>query len=145
MTTRALAAWLVLSAGGWPGPPLAGGAAGGYAPPPRRGAAPAFPRLPPRARRRGSPRASARACAAPPRGSTVDRHAVVVIDGVNVSARVLGPLRRTDGPAQTAGWLLQLERTPGALGPGARIEVRLQAAATSGLLVPAEALVYAEK
>src|SRR5207253_170036 len=56
-----------------------------------------------------------------------------------------GPLPRTDGPAQTAGWLLQLERTPGALGPGARIEVRLQAAATSGLLVPAEALVYAEK
>ncbi|TLZ10237.1 MAG: hypothetical protein E6K31_10660 [Gammaproteobacteria bacterium] len=80
-----------------------------------------------------------------PLGSTVDRHAVVVIDGVNVSARVLGPLPRTDGPAQTAGWLLQLERTPGALGPGARIEVRLQAAATSGLLVPAEALVYAEK
>ena len=70
---------------------------------------------------------------------------MVVIDGVNVSARVLGPLPRTDGPAQTAGWLLQLERTPGALGPGARIEVRLQAAATSGLLVPAEALVYAEK
>jgi len=80
-----------------------------------------------------------------PLGSTVDRHAVVVIDGVNVSARVLGPLPRTDGPAQTAGWLLQLERTPGALGPGARIEVRLQAAAASGLLVPAEALVYAEK
>src|SRR5947199_314910 len=69
-----------------------------------------------------------------PLGSTVDRHAVVVIDGVNVSARVLGPLPRTDGPAQTAGWLLQLERTPGALGPGARIEVRLQAAATAGLL-----------
>jgi len=79
------------------------------------------------------------------RQACVDRHAVVVIDGVNVSARVLGPLPRTDGPAQTAGWLLQLERTPGALGPGARIEVRLQAAATSGLLVPAEALVYAEK
>jgi hypothetical protein len=80
-----------------------------------------------------------------PLGSTVDRHAVVAIDGVNVSARVLGPLLRADGPAQAAGWLLQLERTPGALGPGTRIEVRLQAAATSGLLVPAEALVYAEK
>src|SRR5947208_12534203 len=46
-----------------------------------------------------------------PLGSTVDRHAVVVIDGVNVSARVPGPLPRTDGPAQTAGWLLQIERS----------------------------------
>ena len=80
-----------------------------------------------------------------PLGSTIDRQAVVAVDGVTVSARVLGPLPRTDGPAQTAGWLLQLERTPPGLGPGARAEVRLQAAAASGLLVPAEALLYAEK
>jgi hypothetical protein len=80
-----------------------------------------------------------------PVGGTIDRHAVVAVEGVTVSARVLGPLPRTDGAAQTAGWLLQLERTAQGLGPGARTEVRLQAAATSGLLVPAEALVYAEK
>src|SRR5207248_2131476 len=101
-----------------------------------------------RAARGAHPRPAApgaRRCSRAPPRQHRRPHAVVVIDGVNVSARVLGPLPRTDGPAQTAGWLLQLERTPGALGPGARIEVRLQAAATSGLLVPAEALVYAEK
>ena len=80
-----------------------------------------------------------------PLGGTVDRRALVTVDGVNVSARVLGRLPRTDAPAQTAGWLLQLESTPQGLGPGARAAVRLQADATSGLLVPAEALVYAEQ
>lgn len=79
-----------------------------------------------------------------PLGGTVDRQALVTVDGANVSARVLGPLPRTDAPAQTAGWLLQLERAPEGLGPGARAEVRLQGAAASGLLVPAAALVYAE-
>src|SRR5439155_920829 len=142
MTTRALAAWLVLSAGGWPGPLLAGADADDYAEPLRR--APAQLSLTSSQEqavgiRVEQPLALLEALThgrqllvradvpAHPLGSTVDRHAVVVIDGVNVSARVLGPLPRTDGPAQTAGWLLQLERTPGALGPGARIEVRLQA------------------
>src|SRR5438477_9191921 len=36
MTTRALAAWLVLSAGGWPGPLQAGADADDYAEPLRR-------------------------------------------------------------------------------------------------------------
>lgn len=73
----------------------------------------------------------------------VDRHAVVEVDGVNVEARVLGALPRTDASSST-GWLLQLEHTPPGLGPGARAAVRLQATAAPGLLVPAEALLYSE-
>ena len=80
-----------------------------------------------------------------PVGGALSPHAVVAVEGANVSARVLGPLPRADGQLQTGGWLLELERAPQGLGPGARTEVRLQAGATSGLLVPAEALVYAEK
>src|SRR5207244_1570687 len=139
MTTRALAAWLVLSAGGWPGPLLAGADADDYPEPLRR--APAQLSLtssqeqavgirveqplaaalgfslqwgPLASWSAGQRRALLEALThgrqllvradvpAHPLGSTVDRHAVVVIDGVNVSARVLGPLPRTDGPAQTA-------------------------------------------
>lgn len=78
-------------------------------------------------------------------GGTIERHAVVEVEGVNVPARVLGPLPRTDASSQSVGWLLQLERHPQALGPGAHAAVLLQAAATAGLLVPATALVYSEQ
>jgi hypothetical protein len=78
-------------------------------------------------------------------GSTIDERALVEVDGLNISARVLGPLPRTDAQSQTAGWLLELERRPEGLGPGARTAVRLQTAAVAGLLVPATALVYAEQ
>ncbi len=77
-------------------------------------------------------------------GGAIDRHAIVEVDGVNVAARVLGPLPRTDASSQSLGWLLQLERNPQALGPGAHVAVRLQAAATAGLLVPGTALLYSE-
>jgi hypothetical protein len=77
-------------------------------------------------------------------GGAIDRHAIIEVDGVNVAARVLGPLPRTDAASQSLGWLLQLERNPEALGPGAHVAVRLQAAATAGLLVPATALLYSE-
>jgi len=76
--------------------------------------------------------------------SGVDARALVEVDGVNVAARVLGPLARTDAQSQAAGWLLWLEHAPPGLGPGARALVRLRpAASTSGLLVPGTALVYA--
>ncbi len=78
-------------------------------------------------------------------GSTIDERALVEVDGLNVSARVLGPLPRTDAQSQTAGWLLELEARPEGLGPGARTAVRLQTAAVAGLLVPATALLYAEQ
>jgi len=76
-------------------------------------------------------------------GGAMDRHAVVEVDGVNVDARVLGSLPRTDA-SHSASWLLQLEGSPQGLGPGARVAVRLQAAAAAGLLVPATALLYSE-
>lgn len=74
----------------------------------------------------------------------VDRQALVLADGVNVSAQVLGALPRTDPQSQNAGWLLQLQKAPPGFGPGARVLVRLRAAsASAGVLVPASALVYA--
>ena len=77
--------------------------------------------------------------------SGVDARALVEVDGVNVAARVLGPLVRTEAQSQSAGWLLLLEHVPPGLGPGARALVRLRPAAnTAGLLVPGTALVYAE-
>ena len=74
----------------------------------------------------------------------LDRQALILIDGVNVSAQVLGALPRTEPQSQSAGWLLQLQKAPPGFGPGARALVRLRAAsAASGLLVPASALLYA--
>ena len=71
-----------------------------------------------------------------------------MVDGVGIAARVLGPMPRTDGQSQGSGWLLQVERRPQdvaqGVGPGARLQVQLQAAAVSGLLVPAAALLYGE-
>jgi hypothetical protein len=78
-------------------------------------------------------------------GTAIERAALVEVDGLNVSARVLGPLPRTDAQSQSAGWLLLLEHAPEGFGPGARTLVHLQSArATSGMLVPAAALFYAE-
>jgi len=73
----------------------------------------------------------------------VGREALVDVDGVHMSAHVLGVLPRVDAQSQSAGWLLELDRSPQGLGPGARAAVQLQAATTKGLLVPAAALVYA--
>jgi len=52
-------------------------------------------------------------------------------------------LPRADAQSQSAGWLLELDRSPRGLGPGARAAVQLQSAAVRGVLVPAAALVYA--
>jgi hypothetical protein len=76
-------------------------------------------------------------------GSAVGPRALVEVDGTPLAARVLGTLPRIDAQTQSAGWLLQLERTPSGLGPGARVRVRLQGATATGLLVPAAALLYA--
>jgi len=77
-------------------------------------------------------------------GSIVPR-ALVIVDGVSIAARVLGPLPRTDAQSQGGGWLLQIERGPAGFGPGARAQVQLQAAAVSGVLVPAAALLYGDR
>jgi hypothetical protein len=75
----------------------------------------------------------------------IERGALVEIDGVNVTARVLGALPRTDAQSQSSEWLLLLEHAPEGLGPGARALVRLRSAVpANGVLVPAAALLYAE-
>lgn len=78
--------------------------------------------------------------------------ALLMVEGVGIAARVLGPMPRTDAQSQGSGWLLQVEREPRSVGqgvgqgvgPGARVEVQLQAAPVSGVLVPAAALLYGE-
>jgi hypothetical protein len=79
-------------------------------------------------------------------GGAFGARALVEVSGVNLTARLLGALRRTDSQAQGSGWLLLLEHAPSGFGPGARALVRLQGAETaSGLLVPGTALLYAEQ
>jgi hypothetical protein len=74
---------------------------------------------------------------------TVGARALLDVDGVNVSAQVLGTLARAAAQSQSTGWLLEIGAAPAGLGPGARVAVRLQAPAVAGLVVPAAALVYA--
>jgi hypothetical protein len=74
----------------------------------------------------------------------VGPRALLDIDGVNVSAQVLGTLPRAAPQSQSTGWLLEIGAAPAGLGPGARVAVRLQAPAIAGLMVPAAALLYAE-
>jgi len=76
---------------------------------------------------------------------SVGPRALLEIDGVNVAARVLGSLQRTDPQLRGAGWLLAVERAPQGLGPGAHVRVLFERAPVKGLLVPAVALLYGEK
>jgi len=77
--------------------------------------------------------------------SSIAARALVIADGVSVAARVLGALPRVDPQSQSTGWLLEIDRRPEGLGPGARTHVRLQAAPVSGVLVAAAALLYGEQ
>src|SRR6267378_3848136 len=76
---------------------------------------------------------------------SVGPRALLEIDGVNVAARVLGSLQRTDPQLQGVAWLLAVERAPQGLGPGAHVRVLFERAPVKGLLVPAVALLYGEK
>jgi hypothetical protein len=76
---------------------------------------------------------------------TLAPRALVSVDGISVAARVLGSLPRTDLQSQSSGWLLEIERRPEGLGPGARTRVQLLGAPVSGVLVPAEALLYSDQ
>ena len=78
-------------------------------------------------------------------GGALGPEALLEVDGAQIAAHVLGPLPRTDAQAQSAGWLLEVDRAPPGLGPGARTTARLAAAAARGLLVPAASLIYAEQ
>jgi hypothetical protein len=77
--------------------------------------------------------------------SSIAARALVIADGVSLAARVLGALPRVDPQSQSTGWLLEIDRRPEGLGPGARTHVRLQTAPVSGVLVPAAALLYGEQ
>ena len=77
-------------------------------------------------------------------GAAVGPRALLDVDGVNVAARVLGPLPRVDPQSQSAAWLLEVGHGPQGFGPGARAGVRLETKPAAGLLVPATALVYSE-
>jgi hypothetical protein len=70
--------------------------------------------------------------------------ALLEVDGVSVAARVLGSLQRTDLQLQGAAWLLEVDRAPEGLRPGAHVRVLLERAPIAGLLVPAVALLYGE-
>jgi hypothetical protein len=77
-------------------------------------------------------------------GGAIAPDALIEVDGVHVTARVLGPLPRTDAQSQSAGWLLEVDRAPEGFGPGARAAARLKPGLEHGLLVPAAALVYSQ-
>jgi hypothetical protein len=69
--------------------------------------------------------------------------AVLDVDGIQISGRVLGVLRETT-ELQSVGLLVEVPNAPGGLGPGARVPVALLTAEQSGLLLPRDALLYDE-
>jgi hypothetical protein len=70
--------------------------------------------------------------------------ALLMVDGIGVAARLLGPLPRTTPDLQSAGWLLEVDHAPAGLGPGARLRITLEGAPVAGLLVPAASLLYGD-
>lgn len=75
----------------------------------------------------------------------VPKSATLVVDGIQVPARVLGLLQRGATDLQSVGLLLQADRVPAGLGPGARLPVTLLGAPGSGVLVPKGALLYGDQ
>jgi hypothetical protein len=75
--------------------------------------------------------------ATPPRAALLD------VDGVQVSASVLGVLSHRDQPL-SAALLIAVAAAPPGLGAGARLPVTLVTAPLSGRLLPREAIFYDE-
>jgi hypothetical protein len=69
--------------------------------------------------------------------------AVLDVDGIEVPARVLGPLTQFS-ESQSAGLLLQIDHPPLGLAAGARIPLSLYGGHRTGLLLPREAILYDE-
>lgn len=76
-------------------------------------------------------------------GSMPDR-ALLDVDGIGVPGEVLGVLAHGAEEAQGVGILVAVHDAPAGLGSGARIPVALLGAARAGLLVPREAVIYAD-
>ncbi len=77
--------------------------------------------------------------------ATIPRWALVDVDGVEVPARVLGPLPRAAAQIQSVGLLLQIPHPPAGLGAGARLPVMLEGGRIDGRVVPDRALLYGEQ
>jgi hypothetical protein len=71
------------------------------------------------------------------------RKALLDVDGIQVSGRILGTLRQSS-ELQSVGLLLEIPNAPAGLGPGARVPVTLLASQREGLLVPRAAILYDE-
>jgi hypothetical protein len=76
---------------------------------------------------------------------TVPRQALVDVDGIEVPARVLGPLPQAAAQMQGVGLLLQILHPPVGLGPSARLPVTLEGGNREGSVVPDGALLYGEQ
>jgi hypothetical protein len=73
------------------------------------------------------------------------RQALVDVDGVQVPARVLGPLPQAAAQMQSVGLLLQMAHPPAGLGAGAQLPVVLEGGERDGRVVPDGALLYGEQ
>lgn len=76
---------------------------------------------------------------------TLPQQALVDVDGVEVPARVLGPLPQAAAQMQSTGLLLQMSSPPAGLGANARLPVTLEGKARDGCVVPDGALLYGEQ
>jgi hypothetical protein len=76
--------------------------------------------------------------------ATPPRTALLDVDGVQVSARVLGVLSHRAQP-QSAALLIAVAAAPPGLGAGARVPVTLMTEPLTGRLLPCEALFYDER
>jgi hypothetical protein len=68
--------------------------------------------------------------------------ALVDVDGIEVPARVLGPVPQAAAPLQSVGLLLEMSHPPEGLGPGAQLPVMLKGSDLEGRLVPNGAVLY---
>ena len=75
---------------------------------------------------------------------TVPKRALVDVDGVEVPARVLGPLPQA-AQMQSVGLLLLMPHPPTGLGPGAQLPVLLEGRSRHGRVVPDGALLYGQR
>ncbi|HVC31459.1 MAG TPA: hypothetical protein VND24_09755 [Steroidobacteraceae bacterium] len=73
------------------------------------------------------------------------KRALVDVDGVEVPARVLGPLPEAAVRLQSVGLLLQISHAPPGLGPSAQLPVVLEGSAGDGRVVPDGALLYGRR
>jgi hypothetical protein len=76
---------------------------------------------------------------------TIPKQALVDVDGVEVPARVLGPLPQAASQMQSVGLLLRIPNPPAGLGPGAQLPVKLEGSDRDGRVVPDGALLYGEQ